>query len=80
MRSFLILVVIAGLSGLYYWQKHHETVAATGPAKPPAAAVAQLSPAPSGQASEHNWMKRSLDRARDVTEQARAQTQESQKQ
>ncbi len=78
MRSFLILVVIAGLSGLYYWQKHHETVAATGPAKPPAAAVAQLTPAPSGQASEHNWMKRSLDRARDVRDNARDKTQQSQ--
>jgi hypothetical protein len=33
---------------------------------------------PSGEASEHNWMKRSLDRARDVTREAQARTQGSQ--
>lgn len=74
MRGFLIVVIIVGLGYFFLRQKQSDTSPATG--KP---VVAQLTPAPRGQASEHNWMKRSLDRARDVTEQSRAQTQESQK-
>jgi hypothetical protein len=80
MRSFLIFVVFAGLGLLYLWQKQHETAPASATvaaAKAPVA-VAQLTPAPRGVASEHNWMKRSLDRAKDVTEDARARTKRSQ--
>jgi hypothetical protein len=84
MRGFLIFVLVAGVVFVYLRQKQSETPPAT--AKPIATQVvgakpapAPLTPAPRGQASEHNWMKRSLDRARDVTEQSRAQTQESQK-
>jgi len=83
MRAFLIFAIIAGLGFLYMRHKQNET--------PPAAAQsvaaqsakpnpAPLTPAPRGQASEHNYMKRALDRTRDVTEQSRAQTQEAQKQ
>jgi len=82
MRSFIAIVVIAGLGGLYLWQKKGEspTVANTG-SEPtaqhaPAAPVTAASPA--HQVSEHNWMKRSLDRARDVRDQARTQTRDSQ--
>ena len=84
MRGFLVFVLVAGVVFVYLRQKQNETPPAT--AKPIATQVvgakpapAPLTPAPRGQASEHNWMKRSLDRARDVTEQSRAQTQESQK-
>jgi hypothetical protein len=84
MRGFLIFVLAAGVVFVYLRQKQNETPAAS--AKPVAIQAvgakptpAPLAPAPRGQASEHNWMKRSLDRARDVTEQARAQGQESQK-
>jgi hypothetical protein len=84
MRGFLIFVIVAGLGFVFVRHKQNETPPAT--AKPVATqsvgakpAPAALTPAPRGQASEHNWMKRSLDRARDVTEQSRAQTQESQK-
>jgi hypothetical protein len=82
MRVFLIFAIVAGLGFLYMRQKQSEAPTgtaksvATQSAKPTAAA---LTPAPRGVASEHNWMKRSLDRARDVTEQSRAQTQEVQK-
>ncbi len=38
----------------------------------------ELTPAPRGQASEYNWMKRSLDRAADIRDQARARTKEAQ--
>ncbi len=79
MRSFLVFAVLVGLGLIYLWQKHHE--APPDAVKAPKVAVtqpAQPTPAPRGQASEYNWMKRSLDRARDVTEQSRARTKESQ--
>ena len=83
MRGFLIFVLVVGLGLVYLRQKQSETPPAA--AKPVATqsvgakpTPAPLTPAPRGQASEHNWMKRSLDRARDVTEQSRARTQESQ--
>ena len=84
MRAFLIFLVIAGLGYFFLRQKQNETPpAASKPvanqsiaAKP---ASAPLTPAPRGQASEYNYMKRALDRARDVTEQSRARTQEAQK-
>ena len=84
MRGFLIFVLVGGLAFVFLRQKQSETPPAT--AKPVAAqplgtqpTPAPLTPAPRGQASEHNWMKRSLDRARDVTEQSRVQTQDRQK-
>jgi uncharacterized alpha/beta hydrolase family protein len=84
MRAFLIFLVIAGLGFVYLRQKQSETPPATSKpvanqsvaAKP---TPALLTPAPRGQASEYNYMKRALDRARDVTEQSRARTQEAQK-
>jgi hypothetical protein len=77
MRSFLSFAVFASLGALYLWQKHNETPPPVA-AKPAAVSTSQLTPAPRGQASEHNWMKRSLDRARDVTEKSREQTRQSQ--
>ena len=84
MRAFLIFVIVAGLGFVYLRQRQNETPPATAKAiatQPVTAKAtpAPLTPAPRGQASQYNWMKRSLDRARDVTEQSRAQTQESQK-
>jgi hypothetical protein len=84
MRAFLIFVIVAGLGFVFLRQRQNETSPATAkPIAPQSAAAkptpAALTPAPRGQASQYNWMKRSLDRARDVTEQSRAQTQESQK-
>jgi hypothetical protein len=83
MRAFLIFVIVADLGFVFLRQRQNETPSPQAPittqsvgAKPTPAA---LTPAPRGQASQYNWMKRSLDRARDVTEQSRAQTQESQK-
>jgi hypothetical protein len=79
MRGFLIFLVVAGLG--YFFLRQKQTGPSPTAAKPAAtqSVEGKLTPAPRGQASEHNWMKRSLDRARDVTEQSRAQTQESQK-
>jgi hypothetical protein len=76
MRSFLVIAVLAGLGAIYLWQKHNEAPANAG--KTPAVSVTQPTLAPRGQASEYNWMKRSLDRARDVAEKSRTQTKESQ--
>jgi hypothetical protein len=83
MRGFLIFVVVAGLGFLYLRQRQSET--SPTPAKPVAAqsagakaTPAPLTPAPRGQASEYNYMKRALDRARDVRDQSRAQTQDAQ--
>jgi hypothetical protein len=84
MRGFLIFLVVAGLGYFFLRQKQSDTPPVPG--KPiatqsagAASAPAALTPAPPGQASEHNWMKRSLDRAHEVRDQSRAQTQESQK-
>jgi hypothetical protein len=74
-RRFLPFLIILGLGIAYLWQKHNEPPPV---AAKPAASVSQPTPAPRGEASEHNWMKRSLDRARDVTEKSRAQTKQSQ--
>ncbi len=78
MRGLIVVVLIVGLGYFFLRQKQTEAPPAAG--KPVAAqsAEAKLTPAPRGQASEHNWMKRSLDRARDVRDQSRAQTQDSQ--
>jgi len=83
MRGFIIFLLIAALGILFLRQQHNEmsptaektAVAATPQAK---ATPAPLTPAPRGQASEYNYMKRALDRARDVTEQSRARTQAAQ--
>jgi hypothetical protein len=81
MRGFLIFLVVAGLGFAFLRQKQNQASSATAKpaaqtqAQPPAA---QLTPAPRGQASEHNYMKRALDRAADVRDQSRAQTQQSQ--
>ncbi len=84
MRGFIIFLLVAGLGFLFLWQKQNGT--ASAPAKPVAtesvgtkATPAPLTPAPRGQASKYNFMKRDLDRARDVTEQSRARTQDAQK-
>jgi hypothetical protein len=83
-RRFLPFLIIAGLGILYLWQKHNESAPPTPAQAKPAASVsratppAELTPAPRGVASEHNWMKRALDRAADVRDQARAQTKDSQ--
>ena len=88
MRGFIIFALIAGLVFVYLRPTANEKTPV--PAKSAAAqaansktvivpANAPLAPAPRGQASEHNWMKRSLDRAADVTDQSRARAQESQR-
>jgi hypothetical protein len=86
MRGILIFLLAVGLGLVFLHQKKQEAAsAATKPvttqpqsagAKP--AAAAQLTPAPRGQASQYNYMKRALDRAADVRDQARAQTKASQ--
>jgi hypothetical protein len=84
MRGLVTFILVAGIGGgLFLWQKQHEQK----PVPPDTQAPSQqysatsrpaLTPAPRGQASEYNWMKRSLDRAADVRDQARAQTKEAQ--
>jgi hypothetical protein len=79
MRGFLTFIAIAAIGGgLFVWQKQNEQKTQ----EPLAASTTQsqpvLTPAPRGQASEYNWMKRSLDRAADVRDQARARTKEAQ--
>jgi hypothetical protein len=62
------------------WQKKsqpNEPVASPSVAQHAAASPAAATPA-AREISEHNWMKRSLDRARDVRDQARSNTRDSQ--
>jgi hypothetical protein len=75
MRKFLVLTVLAGLTLLFVVQKRNEA-AKPGPAeKKVAVQNATSSPAPR-PVSEHNWMKRSLDRANDVKKQVAQQRKE----
>lgn len=82
MRAFLALVVFAGLGYLFYLQKHSATDA-NAPASAKSVA-AQPATAPNTQLAQpqqpapQNWMKRSLDRATEVRDQARKQTRDSQ--
>jgi len=71
-------VTLVGLGVLYFWQKHNATLPAAPVAAKPAAASASQPTPPPREVSEHNWMKRSLDRASDVAQKVRAQTKESQ--
>ncbi len=66
MRGFLIFLVVAGLAYVFLRQKQNETPAAT--AQPvatqsvgPKSTPAPLTPAPRGQASKYNYMKRALE-------------------
>jgi len=83
MNAFFLLIVVA-IIGLALWlQKHAETphdadtraaveLAEVNPTSP------ARSPSPNGQLSPHSYMKRALDRARDVRDSARARTQQAQ--
>jgi len=70
MRKFLVITVLAGLTVLFVSQKRNE------PQKSPPAnkLVMQVSGTPTPRpVSEHNWMKRSLDRTNDVKQQVAQQ-------
>jgi hypothetical protein len=72
MRKFLVIALLAGLTWLFVVQKRAETQKATVEKKP-AQTAANASPRP---VSEHNWMKRSLDRAGEVKRQVAQQRKE----
>ena len=78
MRTFLALLIAGGLGALFYYQKHHEAAPVAVETTATPAASHPSSQPPPRPVSEHNWMKRSLDRATDVRNQARTQTQQSQ--
>jgi hypothetical protein len=85
MRTFLVIIVLVGLGVLFLWQRQNETrssAAANSVVATNSVTKSQpqpeLTPAPRGQASQYNYMKRALDRAADVRDQARARTKESQ--
>jgi hypothetical protein len=83
MRGLVTFMLIAGVGGgLFLWQKQNEQKTAkaenVAAQEPSVTAKSELTPAPRGQASEYNWMKRSIDRAADVRDQARARTKEAQ--
>ena len=70
MRKFLVIAVLAGLTLLFVVQKR------SGPDKPASAnkSVAQVAGTPTPRSvSEHNWMKRSLDRTNEVKRQVAQQ-------
>lgn len=80
MRTIVVLLIATGLGILFYHQKQ---VAPAGAQPASSAAMTKTAPAnpaqpPSQTTSEHNWMKRSLDRATEVRNTARAQTRQSQ--
>jgi len=70
MRTVVVLVVVAGLGWLFLAQKQHE------PEKPvatPTVAASKQTAATPRPVSEHNWMKRSLDRTNEVKRQVAEQ-------
>ena len=79
MRGFIIFALVAGV--VFVYLRQHRDEAPPAPTKPVAAQTtpAPLAPAPRGQASEYNFMKRALDRAHDVADQSRARAEQSQR-
>lgn len=70
MRKFLVIAILAGLTWLFVVQKRSE------PEKPAPASksVTKVAGSPTPRpVSEHNWMKRSLDRANEVKRQVAEQ-------
>jgi hypothetical protein len=78
MRGLLIVILIVGLGYVFLRQKQGEKASTPVAAQSVAATTPALTPAPRGQASEYNYMKRALDRAHDVRDQSRARTQADQ--
>jgi cytoskeletal protein RodZ len=74
MRSFLVFAAVLGLAGVYLWQKHSEQQTSEANRAPATTHSAAAQPS----VSEHDWMKRSLDRATEVRNTARRQTEEAQ--
>jgi len=70
MRTLVVLVVMAVLGFAFLAQKHEEAQKFASTPKVPAQAA---SPRP---VSEHNWMKRSLDTANQVTRKVAEQRKE----
>ena len=70
MRTVVVLVAVAVLGWLFLAQKQHETQ--TVAPKTTAATSKQTTAAPQ-PVSEHNWMKRSLDRTNEVKRQVAEQ-------
>jgi hypothetical protein len=70
MRKYLVIAVLAGLAWLFVVQKQNEPQK-NAPEK--LASQAATSPRP---VSEHNWMKRSLDRTNEVKRQVAQQRKE----
>jgi hypothetical protein len=71
MRKFVVIAVLAGLTVLFVVQKRS---APGNSASTTTKAVAQLGGTPTPRpVSEHNWMKRSLDRTNEVKRQVAQQ-------
>jgi hypothetical protein len=68
MRKFLVIAVLAGLAVLFVVQKRNEPQKTASEKR--VAQTATTSPRP---VSEHNWMKRSLDRTNEVKRQVAEQ-------
>jgi len=71
MRKFLVIAVLTGLAVLFAIQKRNEPQKTAPETK--VAQTATTSPRP---VSEHNWMKRSLDRTNEVKRQVAQQRKE----
>ena len=70
MRKFVVIAALAALTWLFVAQKRSEPVKAVTTTK----SVAQVSGSPGPRPpSEHNWMKRSIDRTNEVKRQVAEQ-------
>ena len=71
MRKFLVISVLTGLAVLFVAQKRSESQKSV-----PEKKVAQTATTAPRPVSEHNWMKRSLDRTNEVKRQVAQQRKE----
>jgi hypothetical protein len=71
MRKFLVFAVLAGMAVLFVMQKRSEPQKTA-----PETKIAQTTTTSPRPVSEHNWMKRSLDRTNDVKRQVAQQRKE----
>ena len=73
MRKFLVIAVLLGLGWVFLIQKRAESQKSVAANKTVAQASTSASPHP---VSEHDWMKRSLDRTNEVKRQVAQQRKE----
>ncbi len=75
MKTFFAIVLLATV--VFLWQRNHQPPASTGPTSADKA-IAGASISPTLHQPSQNWIKRPIDRAREVADQVRKQSEQNQ--